>query len=412
MSIWNSLFGSGQSSSTVSPQLAEPARNLATGLIERTQQFANQSYTPYNLPREASFTPDQLAAFGTTRDIAQTGGGLFDQLYGAVQQGRAQSLTPMAQLAGERAGGLASASAGMAGAGDIYAQQAGGLAQAGLGITSQSVPSTLALAQRFPSADINAYMNPYTQAVLDPAMEDIARRSALERNALASRAAQTGSFGGSRNALAEQELVRNTMGELGRLSANERARAFNEAANQFRLDQANIPRLFEQAQGQIGRAQDQMGAAQTANERAMAARGTAQQQQIAAQQAAANLENLRGLGYSQLESLIGANQGRLGSEVNPLLATGGLQQALNQANLETAYRDFLEQRDWDRRGLQEMRNTLQGVTPGMTTQQTTSQAQTASPLSQVIGAGTGLVGLLGSTGAFKSGSWLSSLFGR
>jgi hypothetical protein len=65
----------------------------------------------------------------------------------------------------------------------------------------------------------------------------------------------TGAFGGSRNALAQQEFNRNLLRETGRLSAEQYAKAFDTGASQFRLDQTNIPRLYEQAFGQLRDAQ-------------------------------------------------------------------------------------------------------------------------------------------------------------
>lgn len=419
MSIFNTLFGSGTTSGTSRTQLEGPAREAVTNLIERTTQFANQPYTPYTYPREAGFTPDQLQAFQSARNIAGNAQGIFGNLLGDVSAGVAQGQQvwdPMsAGLAGGVAG-MAGDSAGRLPFSDLYANTAGGLAGLGSGILSQSLPTTAALGQRFPGAPIEDYMNPYVQQVLAPAMRDLERRAENERLALTDRAAQTGAFGGSRNAIAQGMQQRSAMEEMGRLSANERAKAFNEGANQWRLDQQRLPELFNNMFGQVGAAQGLGQIAQNMNTQAIQDRGLAQQQGLTGQQAIQNVANLQATRYNAQNNLLAANQGLIGSQVNPLLATGGLQQALNQANLDTMYGDFVEQRDWDRRGIDALIRTLGLAAP---TSQTTTTSQTAprpNALGQVLGAGVGILGAIGGSGGVGSGlsqvgNWVSGLFG-
>ena len=340
MSIFDSLFGNNATTTESQASLSGPAAGVATNLFNAATNYANQPYSAYGGPRVAGFTPSQDWAVANTKNIATSGGNLFNQLAGATQASIAGRPTDTVR-------GLAADSAGLATAGN---QAISGLA--GL----------------FPDADIARYMNPYTDAVLDPALADIARRSATQATDLRSNAVRTGSFGGSRNALAQQELERNTMGEMGRLSANERAKAFTEAADQYRKDQAAIPALY--AAGQ-----------------ALNRGGIEQAGQAAGYEA-------QGLGL--IQSLLGQNAARLSSEVNPLLATGGLEQALNQANIDASYGDFREQRDWGARGIDALRNAL-GVGGPATgaTSSTTQTSPTGNPIGQVIGATTGLLGSLG-----------------
>jgi hypothetical protein len=376
--------------------------------------------------------------------------------------------------------------------------------------------------------NIGAYMNPYTEAVLAPALEDLAERSAIQQNTLNSRAAMTGSFGGSRNALAQQQFNRDLQRETGRLSAEQYARAFDTGANQFRLDQTNIPRLYEQAFGQLAQAQglqrgssdlgtaalgqltqaqglqrgvadigaqglagltsaqnmqeanarigqmgltglgsalglqrgvsdiglqglDALGRAQglqrgvadigAINMNALGqAQGlqrgvadiaqtglqglglsqdlqkgasslnlaglqgiSAQQQQQAAPAAllgqAAGFENQR---LAQLGGLGAANQGLLVTQTNPLLATGGLQQAQEQAERNLLDQRTAAEQNWDRQGLSVLQGAL-GV-PGERTTTTTTQAPKANTTAQTIG--TVLSGLTQVPKAFEGASTL------
>jgi hypothetical protein len=82
--------------------------------------------------------------------------------------------------------------------------------------------------------------------------------------------------------------------------------------------------------------------------------------------------------YSGMQSQLGTGlqqtQGALGSMVNPLLATGGLQQAREQANLDVLRQQYEEERDFPLRGISALRSTLglPSVTLGIGQQQTES----------------------------------------
>jgi len=263
-------------------------------LIARTSGFAAEPFQPYvdaqgrAIPRVAGFTPDQQRAFEATRGLATQAGGL-------------SALTPE--------------------------------------LAQQGIAASRRLATTVPETDLSGYMSPYTQAVLDPALRDIQERAARERLRLGQQAGMRGSFGGSRQAIAESELERGTQRSIGELSARERANAYNQALAQFRADQERIPKLYEGMQGQLG-----TGLAQTQN--------------------------------------------ALNTMVNPLLATGGLQQAREQALLDVQRQQFEEERDFPLRGITALRQTLglPGTTLGIGQQQTSTQ-----PGRDIVSAITGAV---------------------
>jgi hypothetical protein len=261
----------------VAPPTTEAAREE---LISRTRGFAAEPFQPYvdaqgrAIPRVAEFTPDQQRAFESTRGLATQAGGL-------------SALTP--------------------------------------GLTNEAIAATRGVATTLPQTNIEAYMSPYTQGVIDPMVRAIEERAAKERLALGQQSARTGSFGGSRQAIAESELSRGTQRNIAETTAAERAKAYNQALEQFRKDQAMIPALYSGMQSQLG-----TGLQQT--------------------------------------------QGALGSMVNPLLATGGLQQAREQANLDVLRQQYEEERDFPLRGISALRSTLglPSVTLGIGQQQTES----------------------------------------
>tara|TARA_E500000318_G_scaffold33908_1_gene33322 strand:+ start:3751 stop:4572 length:822 start_codon:yes stop_codon:yes gene_type:complete len=110
------------------------------------RQVAGMPFVPYTGPMVAGFSPDQLEAFEATR-------GLF---------GETQAFSPVSQL-----------------------QQ---LAQAPL--------------------DVSAYMSPYQEAVIDPALRGIQERQDVAQQAAQEAALKAGAFGGSRGTILESEAQR------------------------------------------------------------------------------------------------------------------------------------------------------------------------------------------------------------
>lgn len=262
----SALLGVGpqQTQRITTPTTPQSVVDTREELLARTRGFAAEPFQPYvdaqgnAIPRVAQFTPDQQRAFESTRGLATQAGGL-------------SALTPE--------------------------------------LAQQAIAATRGVATTLPQTDLSGYMSPYTQAVLDPAIRDIEERAAKERLRLGQQSARTGSFGGSRQAIAESELERGTQRNIADVSAQQRAAAYNQALDQFRKDQANIPALYAGMQSQLG-----TGLQQT--------------------------------------------QGALGSMVNPLLATGGLQQAREQANLDVLRQQYEEERDFPLRGISALRSTL------------------------------------------------------
>jgi hypothetical protein len=288
MSILSDIFGFGKqtSTNTTAPQVPADVEAARKDLLSRAQTLAAEPFPRYNQPQVAGFTPDQLAAFQTTRNLA-------------AQSGALGALTPE--------------------------------------LVQEGVTAARGLATTLPQTNLSGYMSPYTQAVLDPAIRDIEERAARTRLALGQQSARTGSFGGSRQAIAESELERGTQRTIGEESARQRAAAYNQALTQFREDQQRIPALYAGALGQLG-----TGLTQTSN--------------------------------------------RLAAEAQPLLNIGSLQQALGQRNLDVLRSAYEEERDYPLRGIEVLRGAL-GITPsslGVGNVQT-SATPGASPYSTILG---------------------------
>lgn len=304
--------GTQTTTATAAPS-TEAARNE---LLARARGFAAEPFQPYvdefgrAIPRVAQFTPDQQRAFESTRQLATQAGGL-------------SALTPE--------------------------------------LATSGIQATRALARTVPEANIQAYMSPYTQAVLDPAIRDIEERAARSRLALGQQAARTGSFGGSRQAIAESELERATQRNIAEESARQRQQAYNQALAQFRLDQERIPQLYANMQGQLG------------------------------------------TGLSQTQSAFG-------TMVNPLLQTGAQQMAREQANLDVLRQQYEEERDFPLRGINALRSALALDPRTLGVGQTqTSVAPSGSPLNRILGLGSTAFGALPPSIAGSVSNWWQSL---
>ena len=78
-------------------------------------------------------------------------------------------------------------------------------------------------------SEIDAYLNPYTQTVIDQTISDAdrARQMVIKQNADA--AARAGAFGGSREGIERAEIGRNILEQQGRTAAQMRAAGYQQA---------------------------------------------------------------------------------------------------------------------------------------------------------------------------------------
>jgi hypothetical protein len=248
-------------------------------------------------------------------------------------------LTPLQQAAIQR---------GMAGVGSFQP-----LLQAGSDILGMGVSALM------PGAS-DAFMNPFVDQVIDQNLRDVQRQGDLERQRIGGAAVTSGAFGGSRQAIAEQELQRNLADTFARQSAGLRAQAFESA--QDRAQKAS--ELFTKA--------------------GIATAGLGE---------AAQAANLR--------------------DVQLLSGLGGQEQQQQQAELDALRQTSLQQQFEPFQRLSFMSDIFRGV-PSQQTTLTTKTAPDPSRLSQVAGIGTGLLGLASAFGGGGGGlgSILGGLFGK
>ena len=90
------------------------------------------------------------------------------------------------------------------------------------------------VANTFGASGLSQFMNPYTESVIDATQADIARQGGIAQNQVNANAVGAGAFGGSRQAIANQELQRNVMDQQAKTGSQLRATGFESALQQSR----------------------------------------------------------------------------------------------------------------------------------------------------------------------------------
>ena len=100
--------------------------------------------------------------------------------------------------------------------------------------------------------DLQGYMDPYMQQVVDIQKREAQRQADIQRNRIGSSAAGVGSLGGYREAIEQAELARNTMQQTGDIQAQGSQAAWQQALASFEADRSANAQLEEFEQSQFG----------------------------------------------------------------------------------------------------------------------------------------------------------------
>ena len=224
------------------------------------------------------------------------------------------------------------------------------LARENTGIQTPSLDQSGALIDRgtrkWDSAALDQYINPYQKGVTDVALRDLDTAFQRMRKFRNTDAVSAGAYGGSRQGIRDSLDDEQYLKSAADLSLRGAQTGYESASQRFDADRRA----------------------------ALAGAGSAMD--------------------------LGRTQSALGSaDVLNLLQTGGMQRGQDQASLDTAYGDFLEQRNWPYENLNFVLGALTGVPTNKTTSSTTQGQQffpQASPLAQGAGAGLSLAALYSS----------------
>lgn len=420
-------------------QLPSWYQDFLTNLMGGAQNVAATPYEAYQGPRIADMTPEQLQAYQTVNSIqgAQTGrlmdaSNLDMQAAGGNTSGAVQSYLNAAQGAGQdqfgQAGGLfnQSADANTAGVSQPYVQQGTQLATLGGLGNSQSAaqPYLSAASTSFPQA-ASAYMSPYTSGVVDQIAQLGARN--LQENILpgiSDKFIQAGTYGGSNN----RDLVGRAIRDTGNNVLQQQTQAlesgyntagqlYNQDASRYAglagtvggLSSADLSRMLSSGQtiGQLGLGQSSATAADAARQ-IQAGQGLSNIGQ-ANQQQTMNLANLTSANQlADYQRMLQAS-GQLASTAQEAQnlslegaaaqeASGQAIQGLQQKSLDTAYRDFLNQRNYPMQQMDFLSSIIHGLPVNTSSYQTETGPATQnqlqpSTLGQIAGLGAGVAGL-------------------
>lgn len=181
------------------------------------------------------------------------------------------------------------------------------------------------------------YLNPYTDQVINQSIIGMDKGRQLAMNQMASDATAAGAFGGSRHGVAEAETNKNYFDSLSSMISKQKQAGYGQAMEQYMSD--------------LGQLTDVDTLNQQAQLKGMGMQGQAAQL-------------LAGLSGQQRDQTFGDAQvlGDIGAE----------QQSMNQAEMDLAYQQFLEELNYPKDQLTTLQSAF-GQTPlqGMTTTTTT-----------------------------------------
>ena len=321
------------------PDYAQPYVESALGQAAALTDINQNPYQPYQGQQVAGFTPMQTQAMQNIGN-QQTAPQLTDA-------------SNMAYMSGQY--GL--------GTQDTAAQ----LQNQALGYGAQAADAGQQYAMNSTNPGVTqAYMNPYLQNALQPALQEVNRQYDITGTKEMGDATNAGAFGGSREALMAAENQRNKNTAMNQMIGQGYNTAFNNAQQQQQFG-ANLGLQGLQTAGQ------DVGQAVNAGQYGLQGLNTAGQA----------ASTLGALGQTQFGQEQASNQA--------MLQAGNQQQQLQQQGLNVGLQQYQDQLNYPYRQLGFMSDLMRGLP---LTQQSQSIYQTAPPASQqLMGLGLGAAGL-------------------
>lgn len=390
--------------STTETVLPDWYTNYAMGVLSNQQALSATPYATYQGPRVAGMTPLQEQAAqqtgqaatsyqpGLDAATAATQGALGRSSYGAAQPylGAAGALSGTA--AANPYFAAATGTSGMSAASPFLGQAAAGYGASANPLGMNAASPYLNAAGQSSVSNIQQYMNPYMDAVVDR-IGVLGNRN-LQENLLPQISDQfvgAGGYGGTRQAESIGKAVRETQQGISAAQAQALADGYGTAVTTASGD-LNRQGALAQTAGNLG-VQQQQALANAAQ--GIGALGTtagnltnennqlnASIGQNAGALALDEQRNLTNLGQTSA-SIYGAdtaNQLAGGAQMGALAQTqqqlglngagalndmGQQQQALDQKNMDVAYADFLRQQGYPQEQIDAMAKTLTGVAPAV-----------------------------------------------
>jgi muramidase (phage lysozyme) len=220
----------------------------------------------------------------------------------------------------------------------------------------------------FSTSQVNQYLSPYTQDVTSSLQNLFNQQNATQLSQVQGNAAAQGAFGGDREAVAAAQTAGQQQAQEAPVLAQNLQTGYNTALGEFNAQQ---------------------------------------QANLQAQQATGWLQQGAGYGVANLgQENYNIGQGTLGTEAS----LGGLLQQQAQEGLNIPYEQFIAQQSYPYQEAGWEANIAEGL-GGASGGTSSTQYPGPSALSQVAGLGLTGTGILGATGAFGSGGYLTGAGG-
>ena len=376
--------GGGHTTSTVTQSnLPDYAKPYYKSLMKKGQKQISKPYDAYEGERIAGFGADTQAGLGMATDYAGSGTPGFTE---ASNWASGAGLAAL-QAAGYQANDINSQYGGPQG----YMPGQFGADQLGVGMWDANVR--------------DQYMSPYMDSVTAAAQRDAANSYQIEEAMRSADAGRTGQFGGSRHALMNQVARGDLQDRMSDIFVEGRQNAYMNAQQQFERDrgaqfgadsanqQANLEALgMGESSRQFGYATDD-AARQAAGQMNLSAQEMSERFRQGAAQMGLDAGQLMNQSASQLSAIQSAQDSAMQQRVKAMLGVGQAQDDLTQQQLDLAYDDFINQRDYKRQNLQFMSSLLQGVPISANQNVTQTSQNNTDQLGGALGAATGLQAL-------------------
>jgi hypothetical protein len=362
-----------QNSSNYIPSWLEGYTQQAVG---RASDLSQQAYNPYGGQTIAGQDPAQQQAYAQIAQLQGLGVGGFNSAINAGQT-MANQVTPLS------AGGIqANTNALQQGfMGQVYNPAQGLLGD----FASQGPATAQGVAQ-----GAQSMMSPYTQSVIDPAMQAGQQQLALAKQGIAKQADNVGAFGGSRmgvqEGVADAQTALGTQQQIGNMLNT----GWNSSLNA--------------AQG-IGLQAGQQGYNSNALLANLLSGGYGANQALGGNIMQQNLS--QGLGAAaQLPQSLAGLQSQLFGQTNALNQAGTQQQQYQQNILNSQQAAYAQQQAFPYQQLQTLLGAVSGV-PYSTSSSGTFGETTpyySNPYGQALGGAAALGGLAGGVGSLLNNS--------
>lgn len=262
-----------------------------------------------------------------SRTVSTAGGSMQRNPPGGVAQQTMQSTQP--SLATQSAGAFNGAIAGTRGA----------MQYQPMTVTSQNAGTTNVSAGpvqvgQVRNSDIGAYMNPYTNNVINTTMQDMRRGNQMALNDVGAAASAAGAFGGSRHGIVEARTNNEFTNQVGQMSSQLRNSGYQNAQQ---LAGQDVDRRMQAGQFAVGQNLQAQLANQSANAQNQQFNSSQNMQaQLANQSAGMNGAGQRLGAAAQLGNLGNMGFG-MGQQITQTqMQQGAQQQALMQQLIEAS----------------------------------------------------------------------------